>query len=219
MKNTLYSLLFLLTIGFNTLAYSQNENLNIDFLHNYYIQKDENLIEKTIQLFNTPELQEKNVNHIIIGFYGALFNKDKKIKKQFKERYTELTNEDIRTTFELVFKSKFKEILASITPTPTLNDVYWSAFFSTGNNQYLDEIFANCTYVINQRDLNKYLIGASAQWSMCSNAKEHERVKLYLEMNQTNPDLARYLLEIEPDVLKNGTIDFIKDGRIKGYWE
>lgn len=219
MKNTLYSFLLLLTIGFNNLAYSQNEKLNIDFLQNYYLQKDENLIDKSIQLFNSPDIQENNVNHIIIGFYGALFEKDKKIKKQFQERYTELTNKDIRATFELVFKSKIEELFANIPPTPTINDVYWSAFFSTGDNKYLDEIFANCTYVINQRDLNKYLIGASAQWSMCSNALAHQRVKLFLEMNQTNPDLARYLLDINPEVLKNGTVDHIKEGRIKGYWE
>ncbi|SFS31992.1 hypothetical protein [Lutibacter maritimus] len=218
MKKTI-ALLIVTILSFSNTLFSQNNERNFNqILQTYYIEKDNMLLEHSIDFFNNINPDNKNLKHIIIGFFGGLFIDSPEIKNDFKNNIEKFQNENIKNMFTSLTNENIKTFMSKYPISPSFNDMNWAAFFSTGKTEYLDLIFNNCSEAENRTDFNLFLTGASAKWSLCSNSKQHEKVKEYLESNTTNREMAQEILNSDVSELKSNIVTIIKEQREKGIW-
>jgi len=218
MKKTI-TLLIVAILSFSNTLFSQNNERNFNqILQTYYLEKDNMLIEHSIDFFNNINPDNKNLQHLIIGFFGGLFLESPEIKNDFKNNIEKFQNENIKKMFSSLTNENIKTIMSEYPISPSFNDMNWAAFFSTGKTEYLDLILNNCSEAENRIDINLFLTGASAKWSLCSNSKQHEKVKEYLESNTTYREMAEEILNSDVSELKNNIVNIIKEQREKGIW-
>lgn len=58
-------------------------------------------------------------------------------------------------------------------------DIWWSSFFGTGEEVYLDKIFTYAGEEMPKGDLDRMMVIGAATWSFKANSKQHEAVKNY----------------------------------------
>lgn len=63
---------------------------------------------------------------------------------------------------------------------PEKLDIWWSSFFGTGSEIYLDKIFKYAGEEMPKGDLDKLMVIGAATWSFKANSKQHEVVKEYV---------------------------------------
>jgi len=211
--------LALIVLGFNQTILSQNIKQNFGaILTTYYLEKDDDLIEKSIDFFNHINPNDTHIPQIIVGFYGGLFLKSPKIKKEFKLNLERFENDNIRNSFNALFNNDIEVIMFEYPISPAFNDMNWAAFFSTGDTKYLDKILKISLESNNRVDRNLFLAGATAKWSLCSNSLTHDKVKEYLESNITYKESARKILNSNPPDLYENVAKVLKEQKSKGIW-
>ena len=114
----------------------------------------------------------------------------------------------------------FDSILGEIEVSPPYNDINWAAYFASGNTDYLDNILKNTPYDLEREDLNLFMTGFSAKWSLCSNARQDKNVKAYLESVEEGEKYPiAEILEKEPYEFREKAIQVVKEQREKGVWK
>ena len=115
------------------------------------------------------------------------------------------------------------EALLSLTPiSPKRNDMNWACFFGSGEEKYLDNLVEVLAYLEERKDLNLFLTGATAQWSLSSNALDHPRVKAKLEQLSATKgplqEIAAATLAKSPEQIRAETTAVVKEQRQRGVW-
>src|SRR5262249_34001765 len=62
-----------------------------------------------------------------------------------------------------------------------MNDMYWGAFYATGDVRYLQKLMDQLVYCDERIDAYLFMVGGSAQWSLASNAAADPAVKQALQ--------------------------------------
>jgi len=65
--------------------------------------------------------------------------------------------------------------------SPENNDLYWGAFFASGNPVYVKKLLQRVPLSDEREDFRTWATGATAKWSLASNAQQHPRVRAILE--------------------------------------
>ena len=151
-------------------------------------------------------------------FFGALFTSDTVVKRKILSEINQLENSDFKKLFTLLDTSNIDTIYYNEKKSPAYNDMNWSSYFASGNLKYLDNIISNIHYSNERIDMNLFLTGASAKWSLCSNARQDLNVKKYLKSQKKNNKSVGEILKKEPYEFKEETITVIKEQRAKGLW-
>ncbi len=94
----------------------------------------------------------------------------------------------------------------------------WASFFATGDVRFLDHIIGKILLAEDRIDRNLFLTGASAKWSLCSNARQDKLVKEHLTGVKENKKQIEEILKKEPQEFRQEMIDVIKEQRAKGLW-
>ncbi len=216
MKN-LFILLFILLAPYIIWAQAEDYYSLQTF---YYKNKDITIVDSSIIFLNQNTSMDEKSQFKLAAFLIALFDDQPLIKKAFKEKESLIEKNEriIRYALEMD-KDAF---LLSKQINPTWNDVYWNMFFATGNNEYLDLLIENIKYNDERTDLNKYLTGASAKWSMSSNIHQHDQVSLYIQSLIDSKDesykFINDLFELDLNEFKEETENIIREQREKGIW-
>ncbi len=118
---------------------------------------------------------------------------------------------------------QFEALSESEENSPEFIDVLWSAFFASGARRYVDAVVRRLDHLDEREDLQLFLTAASARWSLSANARQHERVARILaeEVERGAPTrraAIRDLLETEPKVLQERTMEEIRAQRAAGVW-
>ena len=211
-------LIFIISCSSQTLISQESKKDFSEVLDTYYLEKDINLIENTIKFLNDSNNDYDNLEPLITGFYGALFLKYPEIKKEFKSNIEKIKEEKFRNLIITLTTTNIKNLMNKFPISPSYNDMNWSAFFSTGENKYLELILNNTPKAENRIDLNLFLTGASAKWSLCSNANQHKKVKYFLETTSNHKEIANEILNSYPVDFRNQLVEIIKEQRSKGIW-
>lgn len=188
-----------------------------DILQTYYLYKDKDLIEKTVDMLNSPKTEYKRFEPLLTGFYGALFSIDTIVRNSFASNISNLVNPDFKKLFKYLITSNIDSIYSKASLSPEYNDMNWASFFATGDVKFLDKIISNISLAENRIDRNLFLTGASAKWSLCSNARQDKRVKEHLAGLKENKNINE-ILEKDPQEFRQEMIDIIKEQRAKGLW-
>jgi hypothetical protein len=209
---------FAIVLLFPDLSLGQIQRDFGDILQTYYLHKDKDLLEKTIEVLNSPQTEYKRFKPILTGFFGALFSNDVSMKNNFSSNLNKIENPDFKELIEYLTISNIDSIYSKTSLSPEYNDMNWASFFATGNTNFLDNIIANISLAENRIDRNLYLTGASAKWSLCSNARNDKIVKNHLAELKENKKAIKEILKKEPYEFKQEMITVIKEQRAKGLW-
>ncbi len=200
-------------------AIGQDDNRNFgDILQSYHLVKDKDLIEKTIDFTNNTDMQQSNLEPILTGFFGALFLQDESIKKKILANVKQIKNLDIQKLFLHIASLNIDSVYFKAAIDPSYNDMNWSSYFATGQTKYLGHIIANIQHSENRVDQKMFLAGATAKWSLCSNAKKHPAVKEYLTSLPDKKGRIAELLNNDQVYFREQVINVIKAQRAKGIW-
>lgn len=216
-----YKTLILLLSVFllNTMAYCQEESFDFGkMMHTYYLEKDKDLLKHSVEYFNSVS-EDTDLSAIVTGFYGGLFLKSPEIRDEFRLALDQFTNTQIKSILHQLTHKDITSILENHPISPSFNDMNWAAYFATGNTNYVENILANCKHAKNRKDLNLFLTGASAQWSLCSNASQDKNVKQFLKTTKNFKKFATQILESDPLELKNKITRIVQEERTKGNWQ
>lgn len=172
---------------------------DLDFFLTYYYQSPmPELIGESIQYIGTNKiLYEKNTQPPIVAFYCCIFTAN----KSKKDEWLSIVRKQDKVTKNLLLKVLFtqsKDLFKNIVISPTLNDMYWGAFFATGDIKFVDKIVDNMEYFNESKDFLLFSASASAKWSLASNARQHPIVRQQLEdiHKSLKPPLKIYVAEI-----------------------
>lgn len=203
----------------SSFSYGQTTERNFsNILQNYYVYKDKDLVDKTIDFVNHSTITYQKLEPILSGFFGALFLSDKEVKKSFESNFDKIEKQEIRKLMMILSTSNRDTLYSKTKVTTEYNDRNWASYFATGNLKYIDNIIANVPYENERTDLSLFLAGASAKWSLCSNAKQDELVKKYLTGLKDKNENIKEILQEDPQYFKNKMVQIIKEQRLKGIW-
>lgn len=203
----------------SSFSYGQTTERNFsNILQNYYVYKDKDLVDKTIDFVNHSTITYQKIEPILSGFFGALFLSDKEVKKSFESHFDKIEKQEIRKLMMILSASNRDTLYSKTKVTTEYNDRNWASYFATGNLKCIDNIIANVPYENERTDLSLFLAGASAKWSLCSNAKQDELVKKYLTGLKDKNENSKEILQEDPQYFKNKMVQIIKEQRLKGIW-
>ncbi len=198
---------------------AQNDDRNFSQIsQTYYLNKDTNIINKAIEFINKTPVDNNKLTPVITGFFGAAFLNDSKLKKDFISSIDRVEKPEIKKLLVYLFSANIDSIYLSAKPSPSLNGMNWASFFATGKVKYLDNIIAQIPNFDNRVDVNVFLAGATAKWSLCGNSRKHEAVNKRLTLLKDKNQAIKEVLEKDPQFYNNEIIGIIKQQREKGLW-
>lgn len=210
---------FLIIVSFSNLASGQEIQRNFsDILQTYYLNKDKDVVEKTIVFLNNPKSDYNRFEPILTGFYGALFSIDTAIKNDFFLNLNRLEKSEFVQLFIFLNATNIDSIYSKTPLSPAYNDMNWSSYFATGDVKFLNKIIANIHHAENRIDRNLFVTGATAKWSLCSNAKQDKQVKEHLTTLKDNKKIIKAILKRDPHEFKQEMTDVIIKQRANGLW-
>ncbi|WP_316739770.1 hypothetical protein [Pedobacter aquatilis] len=217
MKSLTITAVILILLSKMLFAQGDDRNFN-QISQTYYLKKDTNIINKAIDFINKTPMGIDKLNPILTGFFGAAFLDNPKLKKDFLSNIDRVEKPEIKKLLVYLSTANVDSIYLQTKPSPSLNDMNWASFFATGKVKYLDNIIAQIPNIDNRVDVNVFLAGASAKWSLCGNSRKHEAVNKRLALLKDNNQAVKEILEKEPQYFNEVIIAIIKQQREKGLW-
>jgi hypothetical protein len=207
------------TVWFSNFAYGQYSQRDFsEIMQTYYLHQDRDIVEKTIEFANNPKADYKRLEPILTGFFGALFSADTTVRSAFMKNSDKFQNIDFKELFIFLNTTNIDSIYSKTPITPDFNDMNWASYFATGNVKFLDRIISNIPLAENRVDLNLFLTGITAKWSLSSNARQDKQVKEHLRNQKENKKVIKEILKKDPEKFKQDLRDIVIEQRAKGLW-
>lgn len=87
------------------------------------------------------------------------------------------THPELKGQFAYLYKDKPIPIeKISLDQGPWVLDALWGKFMATGNKEPVVRIMSTLPWVDLRNDINRFLVGSAARWSLGSNAVQHKRI-------------------------------------------
>ena len=193
-----------------------------EHLMHYFENKNDLIIYEAISIYennNYRGMLDQADNLLLFFFFGIKVDNISRYN-----RYRNIINghklQRLMNIFDTIENNDIGLFLEQQEPSPDLNDVYWTLFFSSGNVQYINYLITIINNYHNEtKNINYYMAARTAMWSIASNMKTFFQVREYFIRNNLNNNaLKEYILNTDPDKILNETIEFIKQQREKGIW-
>lgn len=193
-------------------------------IQNYYLHPYPEYIEGAI-LFSSNEKLFEKTNYNLLGFFAVVFQKHQDYMPKW-QKIIQSTSPQAQK--ELLFAMSIaKDNSLLIEPnlhSPAYNDMYWGAFFAAGDDIYLQRLVNELKHVDERKDSILFLTGATARWSLASNALQHKKVKSYLESIISNSDartkeIIQEILKGDPRKMESEMVEVLKSQKKLGVWQ
>jgi hypothetical protein len=194
------------------------------FMQTYYLQPQPDRIAEVINALRPSGFVKPTTESVAIGFFSEVFVAN---PNRVPEWQIHIAKQDHRTKAILeraVSVSKTGGLVNDTGHSLQLNDGWWAAFFASGNPKLVEKIIDQLQYCDERNDQILFFAGATAKWSLASNARSHPLVRSTVENAKTtasarqrelidqvlNEDLARIEQEIK---------EIIQTQREAGKWK
>lgn len=205
----LFLSIFQLTLGFRVIAQELIPREQIGRTFTFFYTKSDSVVLKSLikTLQNSQEARESIPPAPVIGFFTAILLSHSPNREVVYRELNRLTNRYELFDYALAFGKSQDTIVHWKNRKPDSNDLIWGAYFGTGDTRYLDKLVGETKLVTREDSLVLYMTGASAKWSLSSNARQHEQIKQYLTMlaQGTDEGTKKVLTEIltkDPGVIR-----------------
>jgi len=178
-------------------------------LTHFYSHPDSGTLKLLINsIQNSQEAREALPSAPIVGFFSAILLSDSPNEKIVKRELSAMHNRFELFDYALLFGKSQDTIFNWTNRKPDSNDLIWGAYFGTGDTRYLDKLLGETVLIEREDSLVLYMTGASAKWSLASNARQHESIKKHLSRKELTADdkTKKMLWEIltkEPGEMRN----------------
>lgn len=193
-------------------------------MQNYYLDPRPDWLEPAMQEAAQRILDKKSAQDPMIGFFAEAFSSSPDARAAC-EGWAKEQPESVRSAFQKAIScaASPREKLGEWPISPSLNDLFWGAFFASGDTWYLERIFEHAKYASDRDDMNLFLTGASAKWSLARHLRHHRVVRMFVDaaLEQVDPSSKEILEEIlneDPDSIKKAMQDVLKAQRDAGVW-
>jgi len=194
------------------------------FLQAYYVRPQPELIPRVVDaLRSTGFLEKTTAVPPLVGFLSEVFAANPDRLPQWSALIAE-QDEGTKAVLERALSvSKAGGVVTIDGHSAELNDVYWGAFFASGNPDLLKKLIDQLRYCDERDDFYLFMAGATAKWSLASNAQSQALVHSTLEGARPNADkrtqeLITELLTQGPARVKQETSEIIRKRRQAGKW-
>ena len=196
------------------------------FMKSYRLHPKPDLIPGFIQLIHTMEPAQKTIaTHSIVGFFSEIFLAN---PSHVPEWLQSLPTDDEQLkgiVNRAVDLSKAGGVLSESGHSGFLNDEYWGAFFATGNSRFIGQLVEQLSYCDERNDLDLFLAGVTAKWSLASAAQSDPAVRLILQdpNRKDTPEIKRQIADLltapDPTIFKIQAKEVVRQQRALGKWK
>jgi len=141
-----------------------------DFMEGYYKNPRPDQVESAMRYIagpGSPLMTGDSTSRMMQTSFACLFRRHPDKRDEWKKVIQTLP--DTGHKFLNVAMESSVEAMFMATPIlPEKNDMSWGCFFITGDTSYVQDVVLAMKHLEERKDLNKFLTGASAQWSLCS---------------------------------------------------
>jgi hypothetical protein len=196
-----------------------------DFTQTYYQHPQPNAIPRLVDaLHSTGIFQKSSAMPPYVGFFSEIFAANPEKLPQW-EALIDKQDDETRIVLERALSlSKAGGVVTLDGHSPELNDMYWGAFFASGDSSFTRKLVEQLRYWDERDDFQLFGTGMTAKWSLASNAQSHVAVVLDLYTQKVNnPDkrtreLIAELLEQGPERVKQEAREIVRRQREAGKW-
>lgn len=195
-----------------------------EFLHRYYLDPRPVLVEPAMRTLSTEKLLlNAEARPPIIGFFAMVFLENPEFLPRWTAVMADLEVHAQETLKAAIALSKAPSALTlEESPSPARNDMLWGAYFATGREEYVHAIVERMKHLEERQNRHLFLTAASAQWSLCANAKGHPAVaqilrELHASGNTWRQDIDDALTK-NPEDISQATEEVLRSQRAKGIW-
>jgi len=194
------------------------------FMEEYYLQPRPDLIADLIDALQPTGFVQKTTVPVVMGFFSEVFaaNPDRipnwqvLIAKQDEQTKTALNR--------ALAVSKGPGVIHSVEHSAEGNDLFWGAFFASGNPKFIKKLVDQLKYFDERDDFTLFAAGGTAMWSLASNAQSRPRVREAIEKAKPTADkrsqeLITELLAEDPERIKQEMGEIINNQRQAGKWK
>ncbi len=166
----------------------------------YYRNPRPELVAPAIEALG-PSGFSKDRADVFVGFFAEVFAANPSRMAEWRE----LIDRQDRPTRKLLGRavkfSRSGDLLSSDGHSIALNDMWWGAFFASGNPAYLRKLIdqlavIHWAQIVDEQYRKRLLVAITAMWSLARNAPEHLLVPVTLEAVRTDADpLSRKMID------------------------
>jgi hypothetical protein len=197
---------------------AQNITLNqySNNLMHYFENKNNDIILETINVYKNGLKHDNLETTVMFFFYG--------IKIDNVERYNYFYNtvrqsgiQELINIFEVIQGNDIDNFLLNPEIHPELIDIYWTLYFSSGNELYLRKIIEIIERYNTSNDLMLYMSARGGIFTFKLNIRAYPTVLNYLN-NNVNSELKSYILEKTFDEIEKDIMEYIRVQKENGNW-
>lgn len=171
-----------------------------DFTQTYYQVPRPEMIGTLIYVLHATALFNRtNAIPPYIGFFSEVFAANPDRVPEWRTLIAKQAHPTKGVLERALSVSKDGGVNAIDGRSAALNDMYWGAFFASGNAKYLNKLIEQLRFIDERNNLELFLLGGVSKWSLASNAQSHAKVRAVLDAAQMTAD--RRTREILADVL------------------
>jgi hypothetical protein len=193
------------------------------YIHTYYLSPNPDLIDAAIRFIGKNGLVSDEAAAIgFTAFFAEVFEQNENRVAAW-DLVIAQQDHPTQQLFSTAKSLSLRSFIRDAPPSPELNDLCWAGFFASGRTEYLERIIRNLSYVEERSDLNLYLTGASAKWSLASNAASHPTVRMVIEESRANAgeerkELLGEVLSKSPGTITTEMTEILKSQKDSGVW-
>ena len=194
------------------------------FMQTYYLHPQPDRIAEVIDALSPSGFVRPNNEFVLIGFFSEVFAANPNRVSEWQDH---IAKQDARTKAILeraVSVSKTGGLLNNTGHSPQLNDGWWAAFFASGNPKFVNKLIDQLEYWDAREDEMLFFAGATAKWSLASNARSNAGVRSTLESAKANAtgrkqELISEALNEDPASIKQQIKEIIQSQKQAGKWK
>ncbi len=95
-------------------------------------------------------------------------------------------------------------------------DVWWTSFFGTGDNRYLENIFRYAGLELPKGDISGMMVIGAATWSFKSNCQQHKRVLEFAKQKLSSPGITESQITFLKECISSAQQSDIEQNSLSG---
>jgi hypothetical protein len=194
------------------------------FTATYYQRPRPDLIPDLFRALQPTGVSERpNAVPPFVGFFSEVFAANPGRLAEWEALVPKQEASTRRLLYQGLALSRAGGVLTIEGHSPALNDMYWGAFGASGRTAFLQKLVDQLRYWDERDDQLLFFAGATAKWSLASNAQSDSLVRSTLagqtlKADQRTRALITELLTQPPAQVKQDIADIVRDQRAAGKW-
>lgn len=210
--------------------FNSEEEFNDWFINYYHTKNVKSIVSMIKFIFNEGFFESDKTIPLLLGFMVGLFEENVTKLPFWLEQLNSLSNRNKKYLWIAVSMTNKKEKIKILNDikinespdnqnfitqriekeskhpleieidNPGILDMLWGYFFATGSSKPIERISTALPWSRQRTDLQKFLIGQAAEWSLKSNARQHEKVRKILMSLKADENIQPCLDHIIKDI-------------------